>query len=113
MRISDRSSDVCSSDLCIDILVAREDRANPVLDPGRESELFEFAGQPDPRHVEDVGEQRLILGRHLIRSEERSVGKGCGSTCRTRWSTYHYKKNKRSAHRTMTMNTTHKNIIQI
>src|SRR3546814_21032036 len=25
------------------------------------------------------------------RSEERSVGKECVSTCRSRWSTYHYK----------------------
>src|SRR3546814_12971035 len=27
------------------------------------------------------------------RSEERRVGKECGSACRSRWSTYHYKKN--------------------
>src|SRR3546814_12737336 len=29
-----------------------------------------------------------------IRSEERRVGKECVSTCRSRWSPYHYKKNK-------------------
>src|SRR3546814_16200080 len=29
------------------------------------------------------------------RSEERRVGKGCVSTCRSRWSPYPYKKNKR------------------
>src|SRR3546814_14584443 len=28
------------------------------------------------------------------RSEERRVGKECVSTCRSRWSTYHQKKNK-------------------
>src|SRR3546814_11041505 len=28
------------------------------------------------------------------RSEERRVGKECVSTCRPRWSPYHYKKNK-------------------
>src|SRR3546814_19361652 len=28
------------------------------------------------------------------RSEERRVGKACVSTCRSRWSTYHKKKNK-------------------
>src|SRR3546814_16319542 len=28
------------------------------------------------------------------RSEERSVGKGCVSTGRSRWSAYHYKKNQ-------------------
>src|SRR3546814_13331302 len=33
---------------------------------------------------------------HLSRSEERRVGKGCVSTCRSRWSPYQYKKkNKR------------------
>src|SRR3546814_19187722 len=30
-----------------------------------------------------------------IRSEERRVGKECVSTCRSRWSPYHYKKNKK------------------
>src|SRR3546814_16304334 len=30
------------------------------------------------------------------RSEERRVGKECVSTCRSRWSPYHYKKNKNS-----------------
>src|SRR3546814_12332048 len=29
------------------------------------------------------------------RSEERRVGKECVSTCRSRWSPYHYKKNTR------------------
>src|SRR3546814_17940848 len=28
-----------------------------------------------------------------VRSEERRVGKECVSTCRSRWSPYHYKKN--------------------
>src|SRR3546814_21123263 len=31
-----------------------------------------------------------------LRSEERRVGKECVSTCRSRWSPYHYKKNKQS-----------------
>src|SRR3546814_13530895 len=35
------------------------------------------------------------------RSEERRVGKECVSTCRSRWSQYHYKK-KRSTPRTQT-----------
>src|SRR3546814_14237563 len=30
--------------------------------------------------------------RQSARSEERSVGKECVSTCRSRWSPYHYKK---------------------
>src|SRR3546814_13756997 len=33
--------------------------------------------------------------RHALdRSEERRVGKECVSTCRSRWSPYHYKKKK-------------------
>src|SRR3546814_18050418 len=32
-------------------------------------------------------------GRRSSRSEERRVGKECVSTCRSRWSPYHYKKN--------------------
>src|SRR3546814_17034535 len=40
--------------------------------------------------VDQVGE----LGFHG-RSEERRVGKECVSTCRSRWSPYHYKKKKR------------------
>src|SRR3546814_12076491 len=33
-------------------------------------------------------------GEELARSEERRVGKECGSTCRSRGSPYHYKKKK-------------------
>src|SRR3546814_18057513 len=33
-------------------------------------------------------------GIPIERSEERRVGKECVSTCRYRWSPYHYKKNK-------------------
>src|SRR3546814_12838228 len=32
---------------------------------------------------------------HLKRSEERRVGKECVSTCRSRWSLYHYKKKEK------------------
>src|SRR3546814_19993209 len=34
----------------------------------------------------------FALGIMPYRSEERRVGKECGSTCRSRWSPYHYKK---------------------
>src|SRR3546814_12666586 len=35
-----------------------------------------------------------LLDSHprVVRSEERRVGKECVSTCRSRWSPYHYKK---------------------
>src|SRR3546814_7325264 len=66
MRISDWSSDVCSSDLAARL--AR--RAGP-----SEAE----------RHQSGVRAQ--CHQRH--RSEERRVGKECVSTCRSRWSPYH------------------------
>src|SRR3546814_20256583 len=34
----------------------------------------------------------LTTPEEAIRSEERRVGKECVSTCRSRWSPYHYKK---------------------
>src|SRR3546814_12239251 len=38
-----------------------------------------------------------LAATHLShRSEERRVGKECVSTCRSRWSPYHYKKKKHS-----------------
>src|SRR3546814_18862549 len=42
---------------------------------------------------------RFLIGRdpaayEKIRSEERRVGKGCVSTCRSRWSPYHSKKKR-------------------
>src|SRR3546814_11040872 len=43
------------------------------------------------------------LGGHIVtRSEERRVGKECVSTCRSRWSPYHYKKNKKTTHKIRT-----------
>src|SRR3546814_13478756 len=41
--------------------------------------------------------------RFSIRSEERRVGKECGSTCSYRWSPYH-KKKKRNLHQDITKN---------
>src|SRR3546814_15280090 len=35
------------------------------------------------------------IASYSIRSEERRVGKECVSTCRSRWSPYHLKKNNR------------------
>src|SRR3546814_16675609 len=78
MRISDWSSDVCSSDLhhdfdAVDGSVAFDVIAEGAdVHPGAEDPLFHQMG-PN-------------------RSEERRVGKECVSTCRSRWSPYHYKK---------------------
>src|SRR3546814_1098844 len=75
MRISDWSSDVCSSDLRRDPVRARSgDGADQVADAGGGEGVARLA--PD---------RRLQAGR----SEERRVGKECVSTCRSRWSPYH------------------------
>src|SRR3546814_3886378 len=72
MRISDWSSDVCSSDLC---------PASPL--PGRGA----GPGSGDAGH--GAGGRAVRPGAARARSEERRVGKECVSTCRSRWSPYH------------------------
>src|SRR3546814_18024998 len=100
MRISDWSSDVCSSDL------------------GRRLHLHDFIQKEGPaiRELEAAfstsggpGESALLVAEDLAleqglrdcravdrhdrslpaRSEARRVGKECVSTCRSRWSPYH------------------------
>src|SRR3546814_8137256 len=78
MRISDWSSDVCSSDLVAAIGVERG--------LGR---LVAFGD--DRGDAAGGGEELGGLGvdDRQIRSEERRVGKECVRTCRSRWSPYH------------------------
>src|SRR3546814_1282934 len=96
LRISDWSSDVCSSDLEICVVLTHLDCCGRGFDA--------------QSHVDEV---RVVLKRWvgdwvvempvwcinslnpddctppLNRSEERRVGKECVSTCRSRWSPYH------------------------
>src|SRR3546814_6419343 len=75
MRISDWSSDVCSSDLPkLPLDVLQSSRSTPALTGG-------------PSNARPVRVQRVV--RRHDRSEERRVGKECVSTCRSRWSPYH------------------------
>src|SRR3546814_2789395 len=100
MRISDWSSDVCSSDL-----PARGQQVLRRIAERRAAVRGEIAapvigeGEAPRQRVEPEG-QRLPCGRlsmrrplsywrHFVRSEERRVGKECVSTCRSRWSPYH------------------------
>src|SRR3546814_3107205 len=77
MRISDWSSDVCSSDL------SRGSTAFMVNCPGRRPGVVD-AIQPS------LYMARLPnTSKYWDRSEERRVGKECVSTCRSRWSPYH------------------------
>src|SRR3546814_11836007 len=99
MRISDWSSDVCSSDLLLATGVRETSRAarliggaRPlgVVTTGALQSLVYLAGRRP-------FERPVILGTELVsfsalltcRSEERRVGKECVSTCRSRWSPYH------------------------
>src|SRR3546814_9526851 len=77
MRISDWSSDVCSSDLA-------GSQARPGLSQARTATGHARAG-----HRLRLGRGTEVRGRALRRSEERRVGKECVSTCRSRWSPYH------------------------
>src|SRR3546814_13134140 len=96
MRISDWSSDVCSSDLHSEIdrgvdvqgFAAFVDqhvelRQRPVGEIAR-AVLPAFLRELDIGGLGGVG---LRLGDD-VRSEERRVGKECVSTCRSRWSPY-------------------------
>src|SRR3546814_12039295 len=80
MRISDWSSDVCSSDLVGARRIGASDHF-AVRFPA----VVDRAGLVRPGPAAAVGR---IDGR----SEERRVGKECVSTCRSRWSPYHSKK---------------------
>src|SRR3546814_14068538 len=99
MRISDWSSDVCSSDL---MMMAEYDAVNDeVLDAMAEVTNM-IIGNVKTALEERIGCMGLsiptvIYGRNFTyravgnqeRSEERRVGKECVSTCRSRWSPYH------------------------
>src|SRR3546814_6753786 len=82
MRISDWSSDVCSSDLAQQRNV--RGAVGIVFDPlHARRDTFLVALE-----VDDVV-MLLVATADVARSEERRVGKECVSTCRTRWSPYH------------------------
>src|SRR3546814_12661709 len=105
MRISDWSSDVCSSDLAGDVAVGARMRArlqehafgrgrfgvrtqaHPRL---RKAKLDVVLAHQEVRRahagivLDDQVEHRLLARR----SEERRVGKECVSTCRSRWAPY-------------------------
>src|SRR3546814_17860143 len=98
MRISDWSSDVCSSDLlsvqlrgtgALRTLFAECTSQDTVRGIAHYEEPL-----PAPLTPRAFGEGS-VLAITIERSEERRVGKECVSTCRSRWSPYHYTKNKR------------------
>src|SRR3546814_14214154 len=110
MRISDWSSDVCSSDLCLVRRRTRLPGETAFGNTGTRRERQYARSHPDrldqrawQREFAHAGEHSLRAARQRLRlqdglfqeiprSEERREGKECVSTCRSRWSTYHKKK---------------------
>src|SRR3546814_12870845 len=99
MRISDWSSDVCSSDL-----LAMRTSLRPPSGYGRHDDkcrrtgkAIQFQRSVFRGHSKQAGvAPRLpFLRARQRRSEERRVGKEGVSTCRSRWSPYHYKKKQK------------------
>src|SRR3546814_17731218 len=87
MRISDWSSDVCSSDLRCDPFVRRMDRT--AARPHRVDDR-----NPARCDIVAVAHASRGVPADLERSEERRVGKECVSTCRSRWSPTTSQKNR-------------------
>src|SRR3546814_7590362 len=90
MRISDWSSDVCSSDLATE-----KEEGSAAQDRNREKSEDDDEGDDDDKNNETTKRKGLLSERKGKgqssgeRSEERRVGKECVSTCRSRWSPYH------------------------
>src|SRR3546814_15628595 len=102
VRISDWSSDVCSSDLRV---VKRFDLYREGAQIGTvpdrlararidDAPIDENVHIPLPKTanralIEHVAAVDISVFLHHRRSEERRVGKECVGTCRSRWSPYH------------------------
>src|SRR3546814_17932122 len=115
MRISDWSSDVCSSDLLPCAILELGDDADAIeaslienmarLDPDEVTQWASFVRLvKEGRKVEDIAAtyglpdlavKRVLAPGNLLprRSEERRVGQEGVRRCRSRWSPHHTKKN--------------------
>src|SRR3546814_10953557 len=106
MRISDGSSDVCSSDLMFLDWVGILLLAVPIFAPLMLHLMYDFdglfglPGVIDPGDDPETAKQKMQLWfgavymvnmqmSFLSRSEERRVGKECVSTCRSRVAPFH------------------------
>src|SRR3546814_3654311 len=90
MRISDWSSDVCSSDLGEGFLakVDQDDLHFAAIVAVDRSRRVEASDAVPDRQAGARPDLDLVAARDL-RSEERRVGQECVSTCRSRWWPYH------------------------
>src|SRR3546814_20050770 len=102
MRISDWSSDVCSSDLALTEIAKVQAHSHHLLDVRhgpmvtvgpRTLVIAALSDEGDDyqhklmRDIQARGAKIIAFGEH--RSEERRVGKECVSTFRSRWSPDH------------------------
>src|SRR3546814_16294804 len=111
MRISDWSSDLCSSDLLADfgrhfvaclskiacLHLVRLGYGDPVADGGLIQHFHDVAVHildamtginEEESAFEHLPPAQIIIHQKAPRSEERRVGKECVGTCRSRWSPY-------------------------
>src|SRR3546814_15318134 len=91
LRISDWSSDVCSSDLHVEQSGRSAHACGLLGGVGRQERL---QGLVERERAARLGMQ--VDRRIPARSEERRVGQGCVRTCRSRWSPYHSKKKRQT-----------------
>src|SRR3546814_21201416 len=100
MRISDWSSDVCSSDLlvgnCDEFIfyedLTRDAKKGTALKGLPEKKAEAFAQLTDAVQALQRENKAVLWGsmvKQTMRSEERRGGTECVSTCRSRWSPYH------------------------
>src|SRR3546814_18937244 len=99
MRISDWSSDVCSSDLG-ELKKDFADRDAVLIGASTDTDFVHFAWRKSDERLANcdfpwIADNKKELAEALgiaakdARSEERRVGKERVSTCRSRWSPYH------------------------
>src|SRR3546814_13280972 len=110
VRISDWSSDVCSSDLRFPdancrlvaqrtaiTLGQQEIKENRCRDRAQHEKPKEYHSEDRyVRHTISCSALEPLLDRRPRRPEGRRVGKECVSTCRSRWSPYHKNKKKKT-----------------
>src|SRR3546814_18890846 len=102
MRISDWSSDVCSSDLAHGYSASKGIPGLRRAQASYYARRFGVELDPETEVVVTLGSKEglanlaqaitapgdVVLAPNPSRSEERRVGKECVSTCRSRWSPY-------------------------
>src|SRR3546814_11798819 len=81
--LADRFTVVCGD------LRGYGDTSKPVNAADNSTYSFRAMAEDQVKMMEKLGFDQFAVAGH--RSEERRVGKECVSTCRFRWSPYHYK----------------------